>query len=558
MNRLRTLLLIALCGLALTTQAQSRLQTLIGDYLEAKQQQQDATASIARLNTVYKQMKPAEQAAFRDTVYNAITASQQANQNLKSLALIDLYQFFADANDPRLPVLYYIKGEISALELNDIIALQNAIDDLLACNPQKVPQAEQYITTLRGYLTDIQNYIPVINRMDGIWMSVHRFTTRTGSMPGGLPYWVLKIKHLPGYVAIGFEQTCWGGGSYKTNNFLNWNPFGWKLSAFNLFELDTSPQKVVDLRNDCVYMMWASEKLDVSNPIIESAIRSTTTEWGSSMATSLFSSNSSSFLGDLGSSIVSGLVSNGINSLLDGLFTPNKTITILEARFQKINDYEIKANMLLQFITARGNEQPQITTHTLETLFTKWDPNSGIYFFDDSSPFVYGGTKYSAKAMETTHKDELARIRLLNKKMKSNERYEAFNIMQAKRMFYLNEQEMIRQGLPMDSNYHSSQNRTRLGCRFSALSDHPEVTSVSSGVYVSEVPTMLPAYLYGIRKGDVILSIDGFEMTSPDMAVEFIQSLTPFTTATFKVMRNKKELEIPVTLSYRTDILTDN
>ena len=132
-----------------------------------------------------------------------------------------------------------------------------------------------------------------------------------------------------------------------------------------------------------------------------------------------------------------------------------------------------------------------------------------------------------------------------------NKPYVTFNNMQILKQMYRNEQKMREKGLPLSKKYNSDRNHTTLGCSYDDISMHVETEKLKTGLYIKEVEDYSTAYLHGIKQGDVLLKIDGFEMNAPKQAVSYIESLEPFTTVNLEILRKGKVLKIPVELSYK-------
>lgn len=72
--------------------------------------------------------------------------------------------------------------------------------------------------------------------------------------------------------------------------------------------------------------------------------------------------------------------------------------------------------------------------------------------------------------------------------------------------------------------------------------------SVNQGAYVAEVTSGSPAEQAGIRKGDIITSLDGEEITSSDGLVLAVRSHSVGDKVTLTLMRGSKQMSVDVTL----------
>jgi serine protease Do len=78
------------------------------------------------------------------------------------------------------------------------------------------------------------------------------------------------------------------------------------------------------------------------------------------------------------------------------------------------------------------------------------------------------------------------------------------------------------------------------------------------GVVVDTVTTGLPAAKAGIREGDVITEIDGTKITSQSVLLDIIANAPVGSTVRVKVMRDAREMTIPVSIADRTAVLQAN
>ncbi len=526
------------------------LKELINDYVEAKVKQQDATSALSKLNTTYKQKTEIEQADFKETIYNTIYDYQKANRNRESVALVDLYQFFAESDDKHLPMLYFIKGEISALELEDSIALKNAIRDLQMSDASKEPQVIEYIATLQGHLINMRNYVPVLKRMKGVWVPLCSVVNYNGEIN---PH--ISSNETPLYIL-------------KNSNDISVRmdgEYGHKLRKGWMDSKTMNSQHVVELGKNRIYADWSSEKLNEPNPEMLSAMMDLSGSVGDLTANELFADMGNT-LTDIGSS----LFSSALSSLVSSAFAPSKEIIIIQCELEMVNDYELIGIMNSQFITIKADGSPEIEKVTEEVLFTKWEKNEEGYLKSASYEgySFYPGEYYNEKddyLNEKVYKKSIKKLPSYKKyfhliksvrKFTFNYKeylkpYVTFNNMQILKQAYRNEQKMKEEGLPLSLKYNSERNHTTLGCDYDDLSLHPEVKGINRGLYISEVEDYSTAYLHGIKEGDVLLSIDGFEMSTPEQAFSYIKSLAPFTTINIEVFRKGKKIKVPVELSWK-------
>jgi serine protease Do len=81
------------------------------------------------------------------------------------------------------------------------------------------------------------------------------------------------------------------------------------------------------------------------------------------------------------------------------------------------------------------------------------------------------------------------------------------------------------------------------------LKSHFGLPGEKKGVLVSDVYQDSPAEQAGIKRGDVILSVEGFAVDSPDEYHETLGEYTANERLTFKVFRKGKEINLPIEAS---------
>lgn len=550
---LRFIFALLLTTFSTDSQAQITANDLINDYVNAIVKKQDATSCLSRMNLFYKQKTPKEQATFRNTVYETIVKKQEEGKNRETIALIDLYQFFAGPNDENLPLLYYIKGDISITELDDSVALKNSIKDLQMCNVKRYPNVEEYIQTLQGRLDDYRNYKPVMNRLEGVWIPINTIykyndgnvsPMSTSTLYHGYfqpCYIIQKENNSMSLRMLGAYGDCLesGGGKYDENRRLS--------------------QHIVEVRRNKIYVDWSSETLNEPNQEMLSEMLDFSGSLGDLLATEAFGDISNT-LTDMGSCIFSSTLS----SLVRSAFTPSKVIIIVQCELELVNNYEMIGAFDSQIIKIKGDGSPDIYKTSDIVLFTKWEKHQENYIIRTVPQIAYSyyPDEYNNYKNEKSIK-KLDSYKHYHKLIKSvrhvsyngieySKPWVTFNNIQALKQLYRNEQKMRAEGLTMSQTYNSNRNHTTLGCSYDYVSLHPEVNA-SKGIYVEAVEDYSTAYLHGIKQGDVLLTIDGFEMNMPKQAEEYILSQEPFTTVNLEVLRNGKTLKIPVELSYKIE-----
>ncbi|WP_299069336.1 trypsin-like peptidase domain-containing protein [uncultured Psychrobacter sp.] len=90
-----------------------------------------------------------------------------------------------------------------------------------------------------------------------------------------------------------------------------------------------------------------------------------------------------------------------------------------------------------------------------------------------------------------------------------------------------------------------------LGIEIQSQLRDPTQLETSTGVEVLNVVPKGPAAISGLKTGDIILTIDGVEMTDANTLIQYVARKPPNTVLNTQILRNGKHAEIPVTLAER-------
>nr|WP_299039635.1 trypsin-like peptidase domain-containing protein [uncultured Psychrobacter sp.] len=90
-----------------------------------------------------------------------------------------------------------------------------------------------------------------------------------------------------------------------------------------------------------------------------------------------------------------------------------------------------------------------------------------------------------------------------------------------------------------------------LGIEIQSQLRDPTQLETSTGVEVLNVVPQGPAAISGLKTGDIILTIDGVEMTDANTLIQYVARKPPNTVLNTQILRNGKQAEIPVTLAER-------
>lgn len=495
------------------------LKELLNSYVEAKIHNQDASQVLFRLNSFYKsQAKTANQkTGFLQILFDVLKDYQKNQKDIESLAVIEVYQNFANEDDARLPMLYYVRGEINALVLKDSTALKESILDLKALDSKRFPKSQEYLDKLQGFLKDIREYVPVTQRLgEDVWISA--------GYPAGIngyPKYILSVDNL-GRVKLQVSDNAASGGIIIKNG-----DDGSYLAQAN-----------TDLGNDCAYLNWSNEELNIPS---DADIRSSydlASGIGSLTGSVIFDGFGASAIGDLASSVVSTVLGNVFKP-----DDPKKYVYIWEATIHKLNSYMIQAKMHTQKITINSYGIPIYDNNDYNILFLRLSPMivkaNNIRFFDSKDL-----NNLKDKDLKKMIKDSPNSCGLEN-----------WNTLQMAKLYDACEKEVLAAGESLDDIFVENK---LFNCRKTldwweyssgeAIDNNPKLKKKykdTKGVYFDKIYYDIPG-LYGMKNKDIILSIDGFDMNSQDEIDSYIRSLDRFSPLNIKALRGKKIIDINV------------
>lgn len=498
-------------------------ERLLSLYVQAKAERADFYSSMTSLLVFYGGQDDAGKAKCRrclaqhmDEYYN------DRDKPVEALAIADLYESLAAFDDPeRLKISYY-RGEYAATVEGDSIALHRAISDIEAFPAGQGTDREAHLLVLHDYLEQIRNYVPVDRTIDGIWIS----DLRTKHFGG--PKMILKViagkdgspifrmYHLPEEYAPAAQFDI------LKNAMSMWRGQG----------MDAQSEWVY--AGDSIFAVWSNEKL--KNP--DADLHAMTRQISGSLTDAVTIAGGGSLEGNLlgGSlSIVSGM-------LLDALFTPSKEVFVLQGRFRKVNDRQLDAVIYYTYLRAKGSDKPEVKNEEWHTLFTRVEPQDSLFWCNGDFYFPFAVTKKDRKLLKGTEACRLAKSAI--GAATSLTRFRMLNRMQTEKMIYRCEEQLSFQG---EEEFSDVRRIHQPGLRpFTGI----EGRSDSTGCVVVKVLPESPAFLYRVKRGDLITHVDGFAIKTFEQFERIIGRKNPFDLVEITVKRGKKNKKIKLELYY--------
>ena len=380
---------------------------------------------------------------------------------------------------------------------------------------------------------------PLLQRIEGIWISDY-YTTEDFS---GLPSYILVVKD--GTVKL--DMIGYGFAKKLSSNSQSNIPPNDRVTAQYLIDNETS-----------LLVVWSNERLKEPDPTIAAELE----QMGSEVSHELTKYATSdlfgeSFIGELGSNIVSGVVANAVSNMITNAFTPSKRMVMLGMTIKQNNELELTANVDVQEIYVKGDNKPTITKKNQFVHFTKYDPASGVFFDipyiqkiyipgeglvkEISSKYQEIGESYTKyyDLRVPTHISKTTLLSQQNVFSIKDRPANPFNRFQIKKLQYYNEQKILGQGIV------HSESKPFLGVEIKLKEDK----NGTQYCCVSRTHPSSPAYLFDLQEGDFLLSINGFEVNTPEQAIKMINSFNPFEWINMRLKRGRKTIDIEVELS---------
>lgn len=509
------------------------------EYTEKRVAGEDSAFSLLRINDVYKQGDGAAQSNYREAIKQAVATSLRANENRQALELINLYDFLVPESTNRAPELYLIEGTIHSRQ-NDSVRLKESIAKLEALG-----RGEAMLQRLNGYLEQMRNYVPADKYLEGYWITDERFTQKWRDVKYALsPYYLFKAEQ----VADTTRLTLLKG--------LTTGLYGEAVAQMR------HPQLVIPYAVDSLYILWASERLRNINPEQVASYRNIVRETSAQASGTFAQRHKYSSSEQLGNQLMTNLVEMGINSLISSLSTPKKTILLVEFRLKRINDRLYRGTRHPYLCIASADGKKQEIDYTSPCNLYRWDKESGILFGNHAmgkNYFFYGHDKEEEIAVK---EDEGGYYMQSYRNYKNHgtvtrsyyEYLDAFNTAQYRQLEIYNQQQLDPSQTPIIVVPEGMRMCGWLGATVRKVSAEEVAANKWSddrGLWIESMAEASPAFVAGLREGDVIRTVGGVAVNTPEELAQKIKSYPAGAELTIELMRKDKLLSRIVRLSYQ-------
>lgn len=379
----------------------------------------------ARLNIIknYYSAKP-EQArdSIRERLFNLYVEYVAQEKTERADAFKNCFLELAPDSDLHLGRIY--TNELNgACERFDTTAVKKYIPLLEDFASRMEFDYDAELAQAYRFLHTMRTRRPISEAIPGVWVSEDISDDFDEKYPLINTLKVLQIRDRNSYV---YEKTKKDSANVrklevlKTSKNLAYNatfgveiggyhPIGaWEMEAYNMkpfssdyvsktkirnplfFDANCTSRKV-ETDNDAysIYVFWGDERLKRSDPEIAAMIRQTVQQTQAAVAGEL-SRSTYSFGTSFAGNLTSGLVSAGVNALVDAMMVSTDKIWSVETTLHMENPNCLTAYMFGRMIVSKSNSsKPEIYEYEHATKYYRWEPQDSIFFFGAYNTAVY-------------------------------------------------------------------------------------------------------------------------------------------------------------------------
>ena len=559
---------------------EARLETMTNEFIQ-RAESSDALSLMTNIKSYYSSLSVANKKKMLSFYVSKVSYLLESEKKDKALAVIYLYQNLADRNDEKLPTLLFIKGNLYS-ERMDSIHLKETITELSVETIKGKPNVSDYVLTLNGRLDKIRTYISPYKKINGLWVADEVFWDKgKKNRIGLLPQTTLDLVLQIDYDAHEDTVSVLAKPSMIPSEINN----DIQVTVLSKIPDWSSAQIAIPYASDSLYVLWSSEKIDKKNQIIASILRGAVSANSAAIHADLAQKNIYNTSSRMFGGIATTFMEVGLNAMISTIFTPSKAMFILEGRFKLENEFLMTGALTYKYkrIAANGSEyENKILKADISMI--RWLPESNVVFgrpnwqqdkgqwFNDSSHSKHK-CPWGAMVLLPENRIGYSRYNIFNS---SNTRFEyceekigaklnifsgnsskevkalkAYNIDQYKWLMLYNDSLLRSQGYK--GKFIIGDNvQPDLGIRYRTLDEKiKKKTKVTQGVYIYDVDEMSAAYVGGVKKGDIILSVNGQNVKEYEDMDGVTNNIQIGDWLAFKVLRKKKNLDLTVRVTWK-------
>lgn len=564
------LLYILLCLSCIDGHAQNfdekKLETLTNEFIQ-EANSPDVLSIMTKIKRYYGALSKNDKTKVRSYYIDKITSLLENEQKDKVLVVISLYQKIVNYKDEKLPALLYIKGNIYA-EKMDSINLGETIKELNNTDLKQSSSLTNYISYLNEKMEKIRNYTPSYKKVNGVWIADGLFWDKGKknrinhkiNLCG--PDIMLQVLYDSKADTLSFV--------IKPSNICNEITSEIWINALQKRPVWESSQLVIPYASDSIYVVWSNNIIDRNCPEIASILRGSVSATAAAVNAELAQKNkhssSSQFFGKLATTFTE----VALNSVLSAMFTPSKAMFVLEARLKIVNKHLMTGLLTFKYkyITADGSVLEDKDLKTNVTL-SKWLPESNIvlstnslskgHVWDpmishsiDSLSYHERDIGFHNTRFDYCEKKIGKKVKLLSgNNSEGVKALRAYNNEQYKLLMLYNDSILKAQGyngkLAIDDDV-----QPYIGIQYMRLdAKMQKKKKLTEGVIVNEVDKVGAAYVGGLKKGDIIVSVNDEMITNEYSMNKITSEMKIGDWLRMRVLRGKKELDLLIRVTWK-------
>ena len=485
----------------------------------------------------------------------------EGNNKNDALALIHLYSALAPSNDEKLPTMLYIQGTIYAENL-DSIKVKETIRQMEMC-PQS-QQKTELLPKLKENLENVRNYEPLYTKLGGEWVAIdmqwtdpYTFKQKRGlsnfgessisssllsSLVGDAILDVLlqvKHDHQADTMTIHINEKC------KLSEQLSE-----KMAKWTIKEQAYASQIVMPYSQDSIYILWCSEMVDKKSLLLSGLLRETLSTTAAAVNSELAQTNKYSWGWGLFGSFGTMLAEIGLNAVIDELFTPQKKLFALEAYLKIENKYLMTGMLTWKFTKIKPDGS--VTKHDelcTPIKLVRWFPESKIAFPRNIHPSV--NEKAYKKDKSTAHYYVHH-----NKSWSFKQALNIYTVFEREQFKYL---QLYNDSILTSEGYKGTRNVPQEVVPYIGF-DYEQITEKiqkkyklenQNKIYVTNVEFGSPACFAGLKKNDIIMTVDNTEISNCEEMRMLLIEKSVGDWIMMKVLRGKKITPISIKVTWR-------
>lgn len=457
-------------------------------------------------------------ATRRENICNDIISLVQANLENEKFEdifyLTSLYKRIAQIGDKMLEVVIYAEGDAS-INLDRIEGVKCAIEEL-----KSIDASPELIEELSESLELAHNFF---YGLDGTWLSLDYLKADSYA-----PIFFICIENSCNPDSIDFSLNP-GCGAHKI------------LSECysDKFLLEFKPayaNRCLRISSDSIYVAWSSQEAFIGDAYLASTLRNSGRTFAAEMAGEFSKKNAGYDFGDRLLGAVGGAFVEGVfNSIADNMMTAKVKAVIYELYLTREDDYTLKGLLKQQVHSIKEGSAPNLETKTVEITFKKLCDDTDNYdavWLSKSDrkvnkPFLYRVVAKNCNLLHTRNRPHNPDDCVI-----CNKRY----------MVYLGAE--VENVTPDNTSKKTIKKLNGRGVRIKNVDEQ------HIGIVVDTADVSWYKKTLFLRKGDIIIDINGIPCNSPNDYLNAVRSHKPGDIAYLRIMCKNKEKVVKTRFIY--------